>query len=148
MQPKATTPTTISVIDALSANLWCPIRLFFVYFVQLGFGFKTQCHQEQNIGVFLRKTTFPALDCFLCSMIRMQNALFVEKSTKCWRPGKHRNFETPDHTFDQAWVNAVTLTTPLLMDIKKQSWKIPAYRNWKGCDPCKPLWNRDGFPCF
>lgn len=31
-----------------------------------------------------------------------------------------RNFETPDNTFDQSWVNAVTPMTHLFMDIKNE----------------------------
>lgn len=48
----------------------------------------------------------------------MQNVLYVApvlKLCKTWR-----NFETPDHTFNQSWVNAVTPMTHLFMDIKNE----------------------------
>ena len=53
--------------------------------------------------------------------LRMQNNVICGDIQPVLKPGKTwRNFETPDHTFDQSRVNAVTPMSHLFMDIRKQ----------------------------
>ena len=82
------------------------------------------------------------------SAVEDSNTFFLDfKDAKCTicgdiqpvlKPGKTwRNFETPDHAFNQSRVNAVTVMSHLFMDIRKQP-ELGGTREKRSAHACLP----------